>query len=203
MLHAPDAWQEAVRGKLGEVDVETVETWAGSGVSLPMIPPSVRAKSKTGTGSGTVKSKGAVAGPTTRRLLPTDSSAFALVAPPWALRGWRTFPSLIENGAAFGVPYGQGFASIAWVFDRAENFDGVAVATLPKFQRLGLGRASAVALIDHAVHERGQVPLWSTTPDNAPSLALANALGFSVANVEALLRWPPRAKADDEPDTDG
>jgi hypothetical protein len=213
VLHAPEPWLEAVRGRLGELDVERVETWAGPGVSVPMPPPVRRPRAKADAGTGAGPGAGARAGTSpgtatgtgagaaTRRLVATDAAAFASVAPPWALRGWRTFPALIEHGAAFGVPHGSGFASLAWVFDRAESFDSIGVTTVSRFRRLGLGRTAASALIDHVVRERGQVPLWSTLPENASSRGLAAALGFSVATVETLLRWPPRA-APDETETE-
>jgi RimJ/RimL family protein N-acetyltransferase len=173
-LHAPDDWHAAVRDRVGAVAFETVETWAG-----PAAPPPRPAA-------------GARPGAVVRRLAEGDAERFATAAPAWGLRGWRSFPALIGEGAAFGVPHGPGFAALAWVFDRAEGFDALGVYTAPRFRRLGLGRAAASALVRHVVRDRDRVPLWSTRPDNEPSRALARALGFSVAAEETLVCWPSR-----------
>jgi RimJ/RimL family protein N-acetyltransferase len=170
ILHAPDTWQEALRDRLGPVDLDTVETWSGPGGSTTRLP-----------------------GTLTRPALATDSAAFTAAAPPWALRGWRSFAALMEHGAAFGVPHGPGpaLAALAWVFDRAEKFEAIGVFTVPRFRRLGLGRAAASALIQHVVRDRGRLPIWSSPPENEPSRRLARSLGFSVAATETLMRWPP------------
>ena len=183
-LLAPDPWHDAVVARLGEVEFDRVETWAGAGVASPKRTPPAGASAIV------------------RRLAAKDSAAFLATAPPWALRGWRTYPSLVEDGAAFGVPHAKGFAAVAWVFDRAESYDAIAAFTAPRFRRLGLGRAAATALIAHVVRELGQAPLWSARPENAPSVGMAKALGFSVGAVETLLRWPPRgdkARGREEP----
>src|SRR5437764_235966 len=82
-------------------------------------------------------------------------------------------------GAGYGVPHGPGFAALAWVFDQSAGFDSIGVYTVPRYRRLGLGRAAAAALITHIARRRGKIPLWSTTPDNDASLALAASLGFT------------------------
>jgi len=84
-----------------------------------------------------------------------------------------SFPQLIEHGAAFGVPYGDGFASLAWTFDESARFDSIGIFTVPKFRRLGLARASATALMGHIVYRRKKSPLWSTTAENPASQKLA------------------------------
>ncbi|MEA2631273.1 MAG: hypothetical protein QOE66_1492, partial [Chloroflexota bacterium] len=129
----------------------------------------------------------------TRALTAADAPAFAATAPAWALRGWGSFSSLVAFGAAFGVTHGPGFASLAWIFDQSAGFDSIGVFTVPRYRRLGLGRAAASALIAHIARRRGKVPLWSTPPDNADSIALARSLGFTEQVTESLIRWPPRA----------
>lgn len=177
VLHAPDPWHDAAVARLGEgrVEFERVETWSGERY-------------------GTLVSRKTPPGPTVtvRRLTASDGEAFVGAAPPWALLGWRTFSALVRDGVAFGVPHARGFAALAWIFDRAEGYDALGVFTSPRFRRLGLGRASALALLRDPDRDRGQVPLWSTPPENAGSVAVARSLGFSVAAVETLLRWPHR-----------
>jgi GNAT superfamily N-acetyltransferase len=195
-LHAPEEWYNAARERLGAVDIDRVETWTGPGLAGPILPPTRRTTGATGagTGAGTPAAVAArtVTGPVIRRLTDADAGPVVAALPPWALRGWRAYPAMIEHGAAFGVPFGVGLASVAWVFDLAENYDVLGVFTVPRFRQLGLGRAVVSALIRHVVRDRGRVPLWSTTADNEPSRGLARVLGFSVAVEESLLHWPPR-----------
>jgi GNAT superfamily N-acetyltransferase len=172
-LLAPEPWLDAVRARVGAVEEDGIETWA------------------VGRGRGSASARATAPKVATRRLSAADYPAFSSAVPAWGLRGWRSYSALIEHGAAFGVPYGSGFASMAWVFDQADDYDAVGVYTAPRFRRLGLGRAAASALVDHVI-SRGRVPLWSTSPGNAPARALARALGFAVAATEPLLRWPPR-----------
>ena len=70
----------------------------------------------------------------------------------------------------------------------------MSVFTVPRYRRLGLARAAAAALVGHIASRRHKVPLWSTTPDNDASLALARSLGFTSQVTEALVRWPPRPR---------
>lgn len=193
-LHAPEDWFDAARERLGAVDIECVETWSGPGPGAIVRggPPARRAPVSAGTGTRAETQARPVQGPTTRRLADADLGPVVAVLPTWALGGWRSYPALIEHGAGFAVPFGAGFASVAWIFDLAENYDALGVFTAPRFRRLGLGRAAASALVRHVVNERGRVPLWSTAADNGPSRAMARALGFAVAAEESLLRWPPR-----------
>src|SRR5262249_48279470 len=126
------------------------------------------------------------------RLGEADRDRFLAAAPSWALHGWQSYPALIEHGVAFGIPHDSDFAALAWVFDQADVYDALAVATVPRFRRLGLGRASAAALVGHGIERRGKVPLWSFSAANDASRALATSLGFTPAAVESVLHRPPR-----------
>ncbi len=183
-LLAPGPWLDAVRERVGEVDESEVETWSSG-------PRSSLQTLKTPQPSSTSRVL-------TRLLTARDLTPFNAVAPSWALRGWRSYPALIDHGAAFGVPHGPGFAALAWVFDQADRYDSVGIYTVPRYRRLGLARAAASALCDHILQARKRRPLWSTPAENDASRALASSLGFTPASVEPLLRWPPRAKVEDE-----
>lgn len=188
-LLSPEEWHDPVRKRLGLVEVEedAVETWSG-GFTAPAPAKLSGTAGKPNKAGGT---KTATSTVITRRLTPADFAAFTAAAPGWALRGWRAFPALIEYGAAFGVPHGSSFAALAWIFDQVDGYDAVSVYTTPRYRRLGLGRAAALALVEHIVKRRGKIPLWSTSPRNLPSRILARDLGFSVVATESLLRWPP------------
>ena len=138
-----------------------------------------------------------------RRLTPHDAAGFAAAAPDWALRGWRTFDALITHGAAWGVPYGQGFASLAWILDETHRCAALATYTMPRFRRIGLARASLLPLLDHVRNARGKLAFWSAAVDNGPSLALATSLGFLPRAAETILRWPVQAPGEVVARTEG
>jgi len=130
-----------------------------------------------------------------RALTLEDGPAFEADVPPWALRSWGDFGSLITHGAAFGVPTADGFASLAWTYESDQEHDKIGVATRSRYQRLGLGRAVASALILQSLRDRRKSPLWVTTRENRASTALADSLGFSIVVEEKWLRWTPNHQA--------
>ena len=146
-LLAPEDWREALNDRGGEAEWGEVETWSIKTSYRKTAPESVVA----------------------RRLSADDRGAFLDSAPGWGLRGWGAFADLIGHGAAFGVPVGDRFAALAWVFDGAETYDAVGAFTDARFRGLGLGKAAASALVRHVIDERRRVPLWSTRRDNEPS----------------------------------
>jgi GNAT superfamily N-acetyltransferase len=182
-LFAPGSWRDAVGARVGPIEQGVIETWAIDPFDLAMV----RMLDAPGPAAD-----GPRRGGLTRRLIASDAAGFAATAPAWALRGWGTFSALIAFGAGFGVPHGSAFAALAWIFDLSTDFDALGVFTVPRYRRLGLGRAAASALIAHIARSRGKVPLWSTTSDNDASLALARSLGFAAQVTEPLIRWPPR-----------
>jgi len=169
-LLAPESWEGAVRRRSSTVLRGMVETWVRSVKTSE--PP---------------RSSPPIA---TRRLTLADARSFAACSPEWALRGWGEFGRLIEKGAAIGVPTRDGrFASLAWIFEADHNRDALAIATDLRFQRLGLGRAAASALIDCVEAERRKTALWTVSSTNLASKALARSLGFSPRSRESVLRW--------------
>ena len=188
-LVAPSAWRDVVSARVGEIEQGTIETWTIDPFDLTMVTMLEGAGQGAGLESGGDGPRRIAA---TRQLTVDDVAVFTATAPSWALRGWGSFSALVAFGAGFVVPHGNGFASLAWIFDQSAGFDSIGVYTLPRYRRLGLGRAAASALITHVARRRGKVPLWSTTPDNDDSIALARALGFTNQVTEAMIRWPTR-----------
>lgn len=167
-LVAPEDWEASIRAARGRVDRSEVLSWFDPPLRDPAGPsPAV-----------------------TRRLGPEDRDVFLRDCPDWALRGWGTFEDLIRIGAAFGVPYKDELAAVAWIFDQSTRFDALGTFTQPRYRRLGLGRAAARALIRHIQRDRGKLPLWSAPAQNPASVGLARALGFTGQVAETLLRWP-------------
>lgn len=170
-LAAPERWRRAVEERRPDCQTGTVTTCVYDSSSE----------------KGNVSRSGLA-----RRLGPRDRDAFSATVPDWGLRGWITFDSLISQGAAFGVPYEGGFVSLAWVFDETDRYDALATYTVPRFRRLGLARASVLALLNHVRNVRRKAPLWSASADNSASLGLAASLGFVPRTTETILRWGPR-----------
>jgi GNAT superfamily N-acetyltransferase len=167
-MMAPPSWEEPARSRAGRLDRASVQTWTRP------EPPARRA--------GPIQ---------VRRLELADAPAFESVAPSWALRSWGDFGSMVDRGAAFGVAKGEGFASIAWVYESDRDHDKIGVATADPFRRLGLGRAVSLTIIDHIRRDRKKAPLWATHEGNVASMALARSLGFRERCIETLLHWTP------------
>jgi len=167
-LAAPPSWEAPVLARAGRSERRFVQTWVRPGPWEPPIPSIA-----------------------TRRLGPEDAGAFEEVTPAWGLRAWGDFAGLIDAGAAFGAPTRLGFGALAWIVESDHHCDKIGVATIPRFRRLGLGRASASALLGHIARDRRKHPLWTTNPGNAASLALARSLGFSAQVTETVLGWTP------------
>jgi GNAT superfamily N-acetyltransferase len=172
-LLAPEGWEGAIRRRSTCPVVRgVVETWIRPGEPPGAIRPAAIAS--------------------VRRLTADDARAFDVAAPGWALRGWGSFPELIDRGAAFGVPDRDGaLAALAWIFEADHDRDSLAVATLPRYRRLGLGRTAGSALVAHVEAGRRKTPIWTVADVNIPSKALARALGFSPRAREVVLRWAP------------
>jgi GNAT superfamily N-acetyltransferase len=169
-LIAPESWEGAIRKRSISISKGVVETWVRD-PSISLFDVQSLAV-------------------TTRLLNENDVRSFELAAPEWALRGWRTYRDLIREGLAVGVPMREGgFASVAWIFESDDRHDALAVATLPRFQRLGLGRSAAANLIDQVESVRKRTPVWTVNAQNLPSRALARSLGFSPRSRESVLRW--------------
>jgi GNAT superfamily N-acetyltransferase len=168
-LMAPSDWWDAVERRVDGVERVDVLTY------------SAEASEFTPASSAVV----------TRRLSAGDAEAFLApeIALEWALAGWGTFRDLIKRGAAFGVPFGARLAATSWVYSQAGDYEAIGVSTDPRFQRLGLGKAVASALVSEVLRKRRKVPLWTTAPENAASIATAQSLGFSIAATETSLRW--------------
>jgi RimJ/RimL family protein N-acetyltransferase len=169
-MMAPESWEAPARSRAERLDRASVQTWTRP-------EPPVRRASPVQV----------------RRLEPADAPAFEAVAPTWALRSWGDFASMVARGAGFGVPNGEGegFASMAWIYESDRDHDKIGVATAAPFRRLGLGRAASMAMVEHILRDRRKAPLWTTHEGNTASMALARSLGFGSMVTETLLHWTP------------
>lgn len=81
-----------------------------------------------------------------------------------------------ESGLAFGAFVGPDLASVALPYHLGNSFEDIGVITEARFRGRGLSPACA-ARVAADIRSRGRTPCWSTSPDNLPSLAVAQKLG--------------------------
>jgi GNAT superfamily N-acetyltransferase len=74
-----------------------------------------------------------------------------------------------------GVP-----VSFSYSASMTETLADISIDTLEAYRNRGIGAATAARLIDWVV-ENGRVPVWGAIDANAPSLRLAEKLGFGRA----------------------
>ena len=179
---APPSWERPIRKLGGRVELGTILTLSRAPGSAP--PPRVDRVPVRG-------------------LTPDDGEDFRGVAPDWALRSWSDFEAMLTRGIAFGVPMPGGLASVAWTYESDPEHHKIGVATLPRYRNLGLGTATASALVRRIVATREKTPLWVTTPENPASIAVAESLGFTNRVEERLIRWSPADPAVSRPSPRG
>ena len=84
---------------------------------------------------------------------------------------------LAEGVVACAVASGS-IVSIAHTSARSNHHAEIGVFTLEEWRGRGFATAAA-AIVAQRVQEAGQTPMWSTGEDNAPSLRVAQKLGFT------------------------
>jgi len=92
-------------------------------------------------------------------------------------RFWRTEKDFCENSHAVIACRGLHPVAICYSAATANNRAEIDVCTLPKFRRLGLGRAVVSAFVQNC-SQIGVIPLWDCFTNNFGSMALAQACGF-------------------------
>jgi RimJ/RimL family protein N-acetyltransferase len=111
---------------------------------------------------------------------------WALMPPSlWIANTWGGPPGLAASGYAYGAFVDGQLASVACSFGLADGFEDIGVITEPAFRGRGLSPACAAALCAD-IRARGRLPSWSTSPDNAASLRVAEKLGFSLHHHDRL-----------------
>lgn len=116
--------------------------------------------------------------PAVRMLVETDipllTAALALNDGSW---GFGSAAALLRDGYAAGAIVGDTLVAVAYTGARSSHHADIGVATLPVWRGHGLATAAA-SLIAHAIQTANQTPVWSCGATNAPSIAIAHALGF-------------------------
>jgi hypothetical protein len=92
---------------------------------------------------------------------------------------------LAKSGLAWGAFVDGALASVAASFFVGERYEDIGVVTEAAFRGRGLSPACASRLADDIV-SRGRTPSWTTSPDNLPSLRVAEKLGFRKSRDDVL-----------------
>ncbi len=118
------------------------------------------------------------AGANVRRLGWDDARAIASLDAglAWISNPWEGPTGLAGSGFAFGAFVDGKLVSVAAPFHMGERFEDIGVVTEEAYRRRGLS-AGCVSLVIEDIGLRGRLASWSTTPDNAGSLAVAERFG--------------------------
>lgn len=140
----------------------------------------------------------APAGVELRRLRAADAPAIAGLEPRLAWIHWTLGgpEALAASERGFGAFVDGVLASVAVPFLVGERFEELGVVTEPAFRGRGLSPACASAVAAD-VRARGRAPSWSTSRENAASLAVAAKLGAVKDRDDVLYvaGFPPPASA--------
>ncbi len=126
--------------------------------------------------------------PSDARLLGVrDAAALAALDPgsAWIHETWGGAERLAAAGVARAVIVDGRAVTVAVPFYVGERFEDIGVVTDPQYRGRGLSTACAAAVVAD-IRRRGRVPSWTTSPDNAASLAVAARLGFVHARDDVL-----------------
>jgi predicted GNAT family acetyltransferase len=103
----------------------------------------------------------------------------------WIAKTWGGPAGLAASGYAWGAFAGERVVSVACTFFVGDKYEEIGVVTEPGFRGLGLSGVCAGKLCQD-IRRRGRWPSWSTSPDNTPSLRVAQKLGFSKVRRDQL-----------------
>jgi predicted GNAT family acetyltransferase len=122
-----------------------------------------------------------------RRLGPADAYHLWGLSPnvAWIAKTWGGPAGLAASGHAWGAFAEGRLVSVACSFFLGARYEDLGVVTEPEFRSLGLSVACAGALCEE-IQARGRTPSWTTSPDNAASLRVAEKLGFSIRRHDRL-----------------
>ena len=126
-----------------------------------------------GTSEREAMMDGCVAAPVDAGSVAAADRAFGVVT-----RFWRSAADFVAKAHAILVTRGGEPASICYAAAVVDGEAEIDVATRPEHQRLGLGRIAAEAFVRHC-RERGLQPLWDCFANNAGSMQLSRAAGFT------------------------
>jgi RimJ/RimL family protein N-acetyltransferase len=117
--------------------------------------------------------------PEVRRLTAADADRLAALPGDiaWIHTTWGGVDGVLAAGVAHGAVVDGAIVSVAVPFYCGRTYEDIGVVTAEGHRRRGLSAACAAAVVAD-IRARGRIPTWTTSPDNAGSLAVAQRLGF-------------------------
>jgi GNAT superfamily N-acetyltransferase len=118
-------------------------------------------------------------GAAVRPLTAADTATLETLDPSiaWIGETWGGLAGLAASGHAVAAFHDGRPVSVACSFYVGRRFEDIGVVTEGGYRGRGLSTACAAALV-RSIRARGHQPSWTTSPDNAGSLAVAARLGF-------------------------
>ncbi len=122
-----------------------------------------------------------------RPLRVADAALVAQLCPDlqWIFKTWGGPAGLAGSGYAWGAFVGSRLAAVACSFFVGDQFEEVGVVAEAPYRGQGLGFACADALC-REIDQRGRQASWTTSPDNAASIRVADKLGFRFVRDDRL-----------------
>ncbi len=129
-------------------------------------------------------------------LAASHAAALARLEPSlsWIHDSWGGAARLAAAGLARAAVADGRVVAVAVPFYVSDTYEDIGVVTVEGFRGRGLSTACAAALVAD-IRGRGRRPSWSTTPDNAASLAVAARLGFVHHRDDVLYAVPDSRSA--------
>lgn len=123
--------------------------------------------------------RAAARAPGARRLVPADAPAVTALPDDiaWIHESWGGVGPMLAADVAYGAIVDGKLVAVAVAFFQGLEYEDIGVVTAKGYRRRGLSAACAAAVVAD-IRRRGRVPSWTTSPDNAGSLAVAKQLGF-------------------------
>ena len=117
--------------------------------------------------------------PEVRRLTPADADPLAALPEDlaWIHDTWGGAEGALAAGVAHGAVVDGEIVSVALPYYRGLAHEDIGVVTAAGHRGRGFSTACVTAVVAD-VRARGNVPTWTTSPDNASSLGVARRLGF-------------------------
>jgi len=155
-VEAPPVWEPLLR----RIDPD-LEVWNRVIARLPAAAPAPLPDTRT------------------RRLTTSDTAAVGQLPTEisWISKSWGGPAGFAASRTAWGAFDAGRLVAVAAPFLLGELFEDLGVVTHPEHLRQGLSRSCAAAVVTD-IRARGHTPTWTTSPDNAGSLAVADRLGF-------------------------
>ncbi|MDG5467836.1 GNAT family N-acetyltransferase [Deltaproteobacteria bacterium IMCC39524] len=93
-------------------------------------------------------------------------------------RFWGSPAEFIAKSNMVAVMFKGEAAAICYSAATADSFAEIDVMTLPEFRKLGLAKLAVCGFVEHCFNQNIS-PLWDCFTNNAPSMLLAESVGYS------------------------